>query len=48
MGMMRLFETPIQVKKEQKSTVSRTCGVVTVCGSNTGRDARAMFAGKDE
>lgn len=48
MGMMRLSETPTQVRKEQNSTVSRTCGVVKVCGSNSGRDARSVSARTDE
>ena len=48
MGMMRLSETLIQVRKEQNSTVSRTCGVVTVCIANSGRSARSVSAWVDE
>lgn len=40
MGMIRLFETPIQVRNEQNSTVSRTCGVVTICITDSGGSER--------
>ena len=42
MGTMRLSKTPIQVKKEQNSTVSRTCDMMIISGSNSGRAARSV------
>lgn len=48
MGTMRLAKTPIQVKNEQNSTASRTCGMVAVSEANSGRAARSAFAGTDE